>query len=54
LSFYKIWFLAVAYKNWFLDKSWVRMFRDLFLKIGCVWRLISKNYMTIYVINFKL
>jgi hypothetical protein len=32
LSFYKIWFLAIAYKNWFQNKSWVGVFGDQFLK----------------------
>jgi hypothetical protein len=32
LSFYKICFLAIAYKNWFLNKNWVGVFGDPFLK----------------------
>jgi hypothetical protein len=33
LSFYKIWFLVITYKNWFLNKSCVGVFRGQFLKI---------------------
>jgi serine/threonine protein kinase len=32
LNFYKILFLGIAYKNWFLNKNCVRVFRDQFLK----------------------
>jgi hypothetical protein len=38
LIFYKIYFLAIAYKNWFLKK----------LGVG-VWRPVYKNYKSTFV-----
>jgi hypothetical protein len=39
LSFYKICFLTITYKNWFLNKSWV---------VG-VCRSVSKNCKSTFV-----
>jgi hypothetical protein len=40
LNFYKIWFLAIVYKNWVL-KNWSGVFEDQFLKTVNIFLLSS-------------